>query len=107
MKKNIFTFLIIAVCCVSTIFAQIPVKTLVQISRAEDELRFDKTLEDLIKNPNSQIRMRQFLPPEESVMSALFRYWQKSSLIQPIPKLMQWRLLRLARSNQSKARKLF
>ena len=54
MKKIIFTFLLVIVCFSPTIFAQIPVKTLVQISRAEDELRFDKTLEDLMKNANAE-----------------------------------------------------
>ena len=59
MKKIIFTFLVVTVCFAATLFAQIPVKTLVQISRAEDELRYDKFLEDLIKNPNPKIQMRR------------------------------------------------
>jgi len=41
-----------------SISAQIPVQTLVQISKAEDELRFDKTLEKLLKNANPKIRVR-------------------------------------------------
>ena len=61
MKKIIFTFLFVIVCFSSTFFAQIPVKTLVQISRAEDELRFDKSLEDLMKNANPNIQTRAAL----------------------------------------------
>lgn len=44
-----------------SISAQIPVQTLVQISKAEDELRFDKTLEKLLKNANPKIRVRAAL----------------------------------------------
>lgn len=44
-----------------SISAQIPVQTLVQISKAEDELRFDKTLEKLLKNANPKIRVRSAL----------------------------------------------
>ena len=61
MKKIIFTFLLVIVCFSPTIFAQIPVKTLVQISRAEDELRYDKFLGDLMKNANPNIRRRAAL----------------------------------------------
>ncbi|MGI9056158.1 MAG: HEAT repeat domain-containing protein, partial [Pyrinomonadaceae bacterium] len=61
MKEIIFTFLLAIVCFSPAIFAQIPVKTLVQISRAEDELRFDKTLEDLMKNADPEIRRRAAL----------------------------------------------
>ena len=42
-------------------FAQIPTNVLVQISKAEDALRFDKTLENLLKNPNAKIRARAAL----------------------------------------------
>ncbi len=61
MKKKLFVYLVIVVCFSISIFAQIPVKTLVEISKAEDELRFDKTLEDLIKNANAEIRARAAL----------------------------------------------
>ncbi|MBK7706890.1 MAG: HEAT repeat domain-containing protein [Acidobacteria bacterium] len=43
------------------LFAQIPVPTLVQISKAEDELRFDQTLETLLQNRNPKIRERAAL----------------------------------------------
>jgi cyclophilin family peptidyl-prolyl cis-trans isomerase/HEAT repeat protein len=43
------------------ISAQVPVQVLVQISRAEDELRFDNTLEDLMESSNAKIRRRAAL----------------------------------------------
>jgi cyclophilin family peptidyl-prolyl cis-trans isomerase/HEAT repeat protein len=43
------------------IFGQIPVKTLMQISRAEDELRYDNTLQDLMKNQDANTRLRAAL----------------------------------------------
>ncbi len=43
------------------IFAQIPTNVLVQIVKAEDELRFDKTLEDLLKSTDANIRKRAAL----------------------------------------------
>ena len=61
MKKLIFLKLLVIVCFSVSISAQIPIQTLVQISRAEDELRFDKTLEDLMKNPDAEIRRRAAL----------------------------------------------
>jgi cyclophilin family peptidyl-prolyl cis-trans isomerase/HEAT repeat protein len=42
-------------------FAQIPTDVLVQIVRAEDERRFDKTLEDWMQSENAQIRARAAL----------------------------------------------
>lgn len=44
-----------------TAFAQIPTATLVQIVKAEDARRYDKTLEDLMANPNPAIRTRAAL----------------------------------------------
>ncbi|HEX8737927.1 MAG TPA: peptidylprolyl isomerase [Pyrinomonadaceae bacterium] len=41
--------------------AQIPTATLVQIVRAEDERRYDKTLENLLTNADAQIRVRAAL----------------------------------------------
>lgn len=58
MKKIFLVYLAVFFCFSLPIFAQIPVQTLVQISRAEDELRFDKTLEDLMKSPDAKIRAR-------------------------------------------------
>jgi len=57
----------LSICCAVLVgfsfpsFAQIPVQVLVQISKAEDELRFDKTLEDLMKNADAKIRIRATL----------------------------------------------
>lgn len=51
-----------AICCFSvSLFAQIPTATLVSIVKAEDERRFDKTLEALLKSPNEKIRIRAAL----------------------------------------------
>lgn len=41
--------------------AQIPISTLVSIVKAEDERRFDATLENLLKNPNAKVRERAAL----------------------------------------------
>ena len=61
MKKIILSFVLIF-CGFSVFgFAQIPVETLVRISKAEDELRFDKTLESLMKSKNAPIRKRAAL----------------------------------------------
>lgn len=61
MKKILFVFFVLFACFSTPAFSQIPVKTLVQIVKAEDERRFDNTLEDLIKGANKQIRMRAML----------------------------------------------
>jgi len=61
MKKIFPCFLFVIFCFALPIFAQIPISTLVQISRAEDELRFDKTLENLMISGNAQIRARAAL----------------------------------------------
>ena len=60
---KIFTIIFFAtlVCFTLNTFAQIPTNVLVQISKAEDELRYDKTLEDLLKSPNAPIRKRAAL----------------------------------------------
>lgn len=58
--KKILT-LCFVLCFSVSIFAQIPVQTLVQISKAEDELRFDKTLETFLKSKNAKIRVRSAL----------------------------------------------
>ena len=62
MKKITIAFFITIICLSLNIFAQkIPTKTLVEIVKAEDELRFDKTLETLMKSPNAKIRARAAL----------------------------------------------
>ncbi|MGI8848552.1 MAG: HEAT repeat domain-containing protein, partial [Pyrinomonadaceae bacterium] len=60
--KNFLTICIaVLVCFSASVFAQIPVQVLAQISKAEDELRFDKTLEDLMKSGDTKIRERAAL----------------------------------------------
>ena len=60
MKK--YLAVCFAVLCFSfSVFAQIPTATLVSIVKAEDERRFDKTLEDLLKNRAEKIRLRAAL----------------------------------------------
>jgi cyclophilin family peptidyl-prolyl cis-trans isomerase/HEAT repeat protein len=61
MKKIINAFFIALVCFSASVFAQIPLSTQIQIVRAEDERRFDKTLENLMKSPNAQVRARAAL----------------------------------------------
>ncbi len=51
----------IFICFSIQTFAQIPTNILAQISKAEDALRFDKTLENLLKSPNAKIRARAAL----------------------------------------------
>jgi cyclophilin family peptidyl-prolyl cis-trans isomerase/HEAT repeat protein len=41
--------------------AQVPIATRIMILKAEDERRYDKTLEDLLKNPNAHVRTRAAL----------------------------------------------
>ncbi|MGI8884730.1 MAG: peptidylprolyl isomerase [Pyrinomonadaceae bacterium] len=56
-------------------FAQIPIQVLASISKAEDELRFDKTLQDLLANKDAKIRARAALAAgrsgDEAAISAL------------------------------------
>lgn len=59
MKKILI--LCFVLCFSVSIFAQIPIQTLAEISKAEDELRFDKTLENLLRSPNAKIRVRSAL----------------------------------------------
>jgi cyclophilin family peptidyl-prolyl cis-trans isomerase/HEAT repeat protein len=61
MKKFITAFFITLVCFSASALAQIPASVLIQIVKAEDERRFDKTLENLIKSPNAQTRARAAL----------------------------------------------
>ncbi len=60
MKKLLSVFFAI-ISLSAIVSAHVPIKTLVQIVRAEDELRFDKTLETLMKSPDAHIRTRAAL----------------------------------------------
>jgi cyclophilin family peptidyl-prolyl cis-trans isomerase/HEAT repeat protein len=82
MKKFIFAFFTLLVCLsAAQIFAQVPVSTLIQISKAEDERRFDKTLETLMKSPNEKIRARTALAAgrigDENALAALTTLLEK------------------------------
>lgn len=60
--KRLFIFACVLVVFFSiNSFAQIPTNTLVQIVKAEDERRWDSTLENLLNNPKSEIRKRAAL----------------------------------------------
>jgi len=61
MKKFIIAFFLTLIGFSLNISAQIQTNILVQIVKAEDERRFDKTLEDLMKNANAKIRTRAAL----------------------------------------------
>jgi cyclophilin family peptidyl-prolyl cis-trans isomerase/HEAT repeat protein len=61
MKKLLLTLFVALFCFSAHISAQIPANTLISIVKAEDELRFDKTLEDLMKNADAAIRTRAAL----------------------------------------------
>jgi cyclophilin family peptidyl-prolyl cis-trans isomerase/HEAT repeat protein len=61
MKKILLISFAIFVCFSQSVLAQIPTAVLVQIVRAEDERRYDKTLENLLTNPDEKIRARAAL----------------------------------------------
>ncbi len=60
MKKIIF-IATVALIFASFTTAQIPTATHIQILKAEDARRYDKTLEDLMKSPNAEVRERAAL----------------------------------------------
>lgn len=85
MKKNLkISFFILCcltpLCFASNIFAQVPAQTLISIVKAEDELRFDQVLEDLMKNADAKVRARAALAAgrigDEQAISALTRLLQ-------------------------------
>ncbi len=61
MKKFAIALFLLSIAFSLNISAQIQTNILVQIVKAEDERRFDKTLEDLMKNANPKIRVRSEL----------------------------------------------
>lgn len=74
--KHLFSIAFVVLFLFSNnLFSQIPTNTLVQIVKAEDERRFDSTLENLLENPNAKIRERAVLAigriGEENSLSAL------------------------------------
>lgn len=61
MNKILIIFFAILFCFAVESFSQIPTDILLKIVRAEDERRFDETLEDLIKSRSEKIRARAAL----------------------------------------------
>lgn len=61
MKKIIIAFFLISLNFSLNVFGQIQTNLLVQIVKAEDERRYDKTLEDLMRSRNAKIRTRAAL----------------------------------------------
>src|SRR5580765_1561765 len=64
-------------------FAQVPMATQIQILKAEDARRYDKTLEDLLKSPNEQVRIRAALAAgrigDEQAIPALLPLLEKGT----------------------------
>ncbi|CAN5644348.1 hypothetical protein BH24ACI1_BH24ACI1_22830 [soil metagenome] len=61
MKKILTIYFAVLICFSTQTFAQVSTNILVQISKAEDGLRYDKTLENLMKSPDEKIRQRAAL----------------------------------------------
>ncbi|HLM03349.1 MAG TPA: HEAT repeat domain-containing protein [Pyrinomonadaceae bacterium] len=61
MKKFLLISVAVLFCFSQTAPAQIPTNVLAQIARAEDERRYDKTLENLLTSPDEKIRARAAL----------------------------------------------
>lgn len=59
--KRLFVLVILIGAAALANVAQVPVATLVQIVKAEDERRFDATLAKLMKSPNARVRERAAL----------------------------------------------
>lgn len=80
MKKNINVCFFILICFALNVLAQIPTNISVSIVKAEDELRFDKVLADLMKNADAKIRSRAALAAgrigDEQAISDLTRLLQ-------------------------------
>ncbi len=81
--KKFLSACFVAVCFSLTISAQIPTPILVSIVKAEDERRYDKTLEDLLKNSDEKIRTRAALAAgrigDERAIPALVNLLEKDS----------------------------
>lgn len=77
MKLKLLPSLFIVLCAgaFAVATAQIPVATHVQIVRAEDERRYDRTIENLLKSPDEKTRLRAALAAgrigDERAVSAL------------------------------------
>ncbi|HEX8637519.1 MAG TPA: HEAT repeat domain-containing protein, partial [Pyrinomonadaceae bacterium] len=83
MKKKIHVCFFILLCAASSVFAQIPAKTLISVIKVEDELRFDQTLEKLMKSADAKTRVRAALAAgrigDERAVSALINLLENDS----------------------------
>src|SRR6185436_15489579 len=61
MNKIFVLLLLVLALCIPVTRAQISADVALQIVRAEDARAYDKTLEDLMSNPDEQVRMRAAL----------------------------------------------
>ncbi|MGI9034683.1 MAG: peptidylprolyl isomerase [Pyrinomonadaceae bacterium] len=84
MKQLFFIACAVFFCLTQFVSAQIPTATLVKIVKAEDERRFDATLENLLKNPDFKIRTRAALASgrigDERAVSALVNLLKDNSI---------------------------
>ncbi len=83
MTKQLIFAPLIAVVCFTSAVAQVPLNTHIQILKAEDARRYDKTLEDLMKSPNAAIRERAALAAgrigDERAVDSLARLFMDNS----------------------------
>ena len=84
MKRIIFIAYVVFFCFAQNIFGQIPTTTLVRIVKAEDERRFDATLENLLKSSDAKVRARAALAAgrigDENSIAALVSLLKDSSI---------------------------
>lgn len=85
MKRFLLIFFAVFFLNSSAVFCQIPAQTLVNIVRAEDERRFDKTLENLLTNRDEKIRARAALAAgrigDGNAISALLNLLKNDSAV--------------------------
>ena len=79
-KAFVFILLMLALCTPAA-FAQVPADVAIQIVKAEDARNYDKSLEDLMSNPDEQVRERAALAAgrigSEAAIPALTSVLQK------------------------------
>jgi cyclophilin family peptidyl-prolyl cis-trans isomerase/HEAT repeat protein len=86
MNKIFVLLLLVLALCIPVTRAQIPADVALQIVKAEDARAYDKTLEDLMSNPDEQVRMRAALAAgrigSEKAIPALTSLLQKEKSVQ-------------------------
>ncbi|MEP6923222.1 MAG: peptidylprolyl isomerase [Pyrinomonadaceae bacterium] len=60
-RSSIYSIVFFVLCSCVALAQNVPQAVLIKIVRAEDELRFDRDLQDLLKSPNAKIRLRATL----------------------------------------------